>query len=252
MSINYLDTVTMYYECPFDIRTLFTTHWIWDDTNSNINLHHFCVKRPFIFIRFFPDMYGTRRLYATFSLPKLYRQRNDNTYHVPDYDNVTFMQILYGELGMVLDTTQLPTVLADWQPSRVDLFRNRSINPLDRTEYLVGYSRRYYRGNRAVNYKNTNYLVANNNSKRHNMLEREYNKTVERQEKQSLLYGYLPAAVELEHEDLMHEIEIPPELFRYEFSLRRNAVIKYVTKYNRPLNMQTFMEEEFQQEVLIY
>lgn len=250
MSINYLDTVTMYYECPFDLVNLFTIHWIRDNRDSNYNLHHFCVKTPFSFVRFYPFMYGYRRLYVTFSLPKLYYQCNDNTFNVSDYDNDTFMHILYSELGTVLDITQLSTTLADWQPSRIDPFRTRSINPLDRKEFLYGYGRRSYRGNGAVTYMNTNYLVANNNSKHPSIVEREYNKTIEMQDKHSLIYGNLPAVIENDHEWLMHEFDTRPDQFRYEFALRRNAIINYVQKYNLPLNMETIMNEQFQKKLL--
>ena len=94
MSINYLDTVTMYYSCCSDIRNLFMTHWIWDNNNKDINLHCFCIKTDNAFIRFFPSMYGYRRLYMTFSLPKLYHNSKRNTYNVTDYDNATFMNIV--------------------------------------------------------------------------------------------------------------------------------------------------------------
>lgn len=165
MSINYLDTVTMYYPCPFDIVRLFTVHWILDKRDKDSNLHHFCVKTPYTFVRYYPNMYGVRRLYVTFSLPKLYHHCNNNTFNVVDYDNQTFMNILQEELGGVLDVSQLQTQLKDWQPSRNDFFLMRSINPSDRKEYLYGYGRRSYRGNGAVTYLNTNYLVANKNSK---------------------------------------------------------------------------------------
>ena len=250
MSINYLDTVTMYYDCPHDIVNHFTTHWIWDNRDSDYNFHHFCIKAPHCFVRYFPYMYGYRRLYVTFSLPKLYYQCNSNVFNVSDYDNHTFMSILYSELGTVLDVSQLPTTIADWQPSRIDLFRTRTINPLDRQEYLIGYSRRSYRGNSAVTYMNTNYLVANNKSKHPGIVERDYNKTVEMQDKHSMLYGNLPAVVENQHEWLMHELDTPADQFRHELSLRRNAIIKYIQKFNLPLNMETVMDEQFQKMLL--
>ena len=250
MSINYLDTVTMFYDCPYDIVNSFTTHWIWDNRDSDYNFHHFCIKTSHGFVRFFPYMYGYRRLYVTFSLPKLYYQCNSNVFNVSDYDNHTFMKILYSELGTVLDVSKLPPLLAEWQPSRIDLFRTRTINPLDRQEYLIGYGRRSYRGNSAVTYMNTNYLVANNKSKHHGIVERDYNKTVEMQDKQSMLYGNLPATIENQHEWLMHELEIPADQFRYELALRRNAIIKYIQKFNLPLNMETIMDEQFQKMLL--
>ena len=250
MRINYLDTVTMYYECPFDFVKLFTNYWRWDNRDKNCNFHHFCIKAPHCFVRYFPNMYGYQRLYITFSLPKLYYQCNSNVFNVSDYDNHTFMKILYSELGTVLDVSKLPTSIADWQPSRIDLFRTRTINPLDRMEYLIGYGRRSYRGNSAITYMNTNYLVANNNSKHHGIVERDYNKTVEMQDKQSMLYGNLPIAIENQHEWLMHELETPADQFRYELALRRKAIIKYIQKFNRLLNMETVMDEQFQKMVL--
>ena len=41
MSINYLDTVTMYYSCCSDIRNLFMTHWIWDNNNKDIKYYNY-------------------------------------------------------------------------------------------------------------------------------------------------------------------------------------------------------------------
>ena len=195
-------------------------------------------------------MFSYRRLYVTFSLPKLYYQYNNNVFNVSDYDNDTFMRILYNELGTVLDISKLPQFIAEWQPSRIDLFRTRSINPHDRKEFLYGYGRRSYRSNGAVTYMNTNYLVANNNSKHHSIVEREYNKTVEMQDKHSLVYGNLPVVIENEHEWLMHELDTHADQFRYEFSLRRNAIINYVQKYNLALNMETIMDERFQKLLL--
>lgn len=250
MSTNYIDTLTMYYPCPVDIRNLFTTHWIWDNSHQNTDLHHFCIKTDYAFIRFFPDMYGFRPLYVTCSLPKLYHQSNRNTYNITDYDNYTFMNILNTELGKVMDISQLPTVLADWQPSRVDLFRMRTINPVDRLEYHYGYGRLMYRGVRTTSYKNTNYLPSSPHSKHPCILLRSYNKTIEEQDKQSLLYGNLPSTIEQEHELLMQDMDIPLDKYRYEFSLRRNAVINFCNKYNRPVNMETIMSEQFQRRIL--
>lgn len=250
MATNYLDTVTMYHNCTFDIRRLFTCHWIWDNTNSDSNLHHFCIKTDHAFIRFFPNMYGVGLLYVTFSLPKLYYQCNQNTYNVTDYDNQTFMNILYSELAKVMDASNLPTALADWQPSRPDLFRMRAINPADRKEYLYGYGRLAYRGAVSTTYLNTNYLPSAKNCKRPNLLLRTYNKTIEQQDKRSLLSGNLPGVVEKDHEQLMHEFEIPNDQYRYEFSLRRSAIKRYCKKYNKPLNMETVMDERFQKFVL--
>lgn len=250
MSINFLDTVTTYYPCPFDLRKHFTTHWIWDNTDSNYNLHHYCIKTPHCFVRYFPDMFGYRRLYVTFSLPKLYYQCNKNTFNVNDYDNVKFLDTLYNELGTVIDRRVLPSRLKMWQPSRIDPFRMRAINPTDRLEYHSGYGRLMYRGVRSTTYKNTNYLPCSLHSKLPCIILRSYNKTKEEQDKESLLYGFLPALIEEEHELLMKEMDIPDEQYRYEFSLRRNAIIKYCDKRNLPVNMETVMDETFQKQLL--
>lgn len=104
----------------------------------------------------------------------------------------------------------------------------------------------------SINYLDTvtMYLVANNKSKHHGILERDYDKTVEMLDKQSMLYGNLPAAIENQHEWLMHELEIPADQFRYELAIRRNAIIKYIQKFNLPLNMETVMDEQFQKMLL--
>lgn len=250
MSTNYLDTLTMFCHCPYEIKDLFTTHWILDNSNPNKYLHNYCIKTPYTFTRLFPDLYGYRRLYVTCSLPKLYHGTNDNTYNLTDYDNKTFLGILSSELDSVLDISKLPTSLKDWQPSRTDLFRTRTINPADRQEYLYGYGRRSYRGNGAVTYMNTAYLSANRDMKKAGIIERDYNKTVERQEKKSFLYGNLPTVIENEHEWLMHELDISPDQFRYEFSLRRRAVVWYMDKYNCLHSMETVMNQKFQEMVL--
>lgn len=250
MNTNFSDTISMYYNCAFDLRRLFTCHWIWDNTDQDSNLYHFCIKTDHAFVRFYPNMYGVGRLYVTFSLPKLYNRGNRNTYNVTDYDNQAFMDILYSELGKVMDMSKLPTALADWQPSRVDLFRMRTINPADRKEYLYGYGRLSYRGTVSSTYLNTNYLPSSKNCKCPNLLLRTYNKTIEEQDKRSLLSGNLPGAAENDHEQLMRDFDIPPDQYRYEFSLRRVAIKRFCDKYNKPLNMETVMNEDFQKFVL--
>lgn len=132
----------------------------------------------------------------------------------------------------VLDVTKLPPKLKDWQPSRTDLSRTRTINPVDRQEYLYGYGRRSYRGNNAVAYMNTNYLASSRDMRKAGIVERECNKTVERQDKRSLLCGSLPTVVENGHERLMQEIDVPPDQFRYEFSHSVNisAPVRNVAK----------------------
>lgn len=250
MSTNYIDTLTMYYPCLYDIRNLFTTHWIWDNKEQNCNLHHFCIKTKYAFIRYYPDMYGRKRLYITCSLPKLYNQSNSNTFNIHDYNNQTFMTILQNELGKVMNIAKLPTVLSDWQPSRIDLFRMRKINPANRLEYHSAYSRLTYRNVQSSTYMNTNYLPSSKNSKSPGILLRSYNKTIEIQDKQSLLYGNLPSIIEQEQEQLINELDIPFDQYRYEFSLRRNAIIRYCNKYNIPLNMERIMDEGFQKRLL--
>ena len=250
MSINYLDTLTMFYNTPVDVVPLFTTHWIWDFSNTDFNLHHFCISTRYTFIRYYPNMYGCRRLYVTCSLPKLYYHSNSNVHNICDFDKVHFMTILRSELRKVMDIAKLPMKLSDWEPSRIDLFRNRIINPVDRMEIHMGYSRIMYRSVPTTSYKNTNYLPSSLHSKQPCILLRNYNKTVEQQEKQLLLYGYLPEIIELEHERLMMNMDVPADLYRHEFSLRRNAVIRYCKKFNRPVNMETIMDEKFQKFLL--
>lgn len=250
MSTNYLDTVTMFYNCPFDIRILFTKHWVWDDKESDSNLHHFYTKTHYSFLRYYPSLHGYRRLYATFSLPKLYYKSNRNTYNVKDYDNHTFMNRLYEELDFVMDSSRLPTKLSDWQPSRIDLFRMIAINPLDQLEYKYGYGRLTYRGARTTTYKNTNYLPSSVHAKLPCILLRNYNKTVEEQDRNSMLYGNLPSIVEKEHERLMLDMDVPNDKYRFEFMLRRSAIARFCQKYNYLLNMETLMDENVQKRLL--
>ena len=112
------------------------------------------------------------------------------------------------------------------------------------------YSRLIYRGVCTSSYKNTNYLPSSLHGKHPCILLREYDKTVEEQEKQLLLYGYLPASIEVEHELLMQKMDISVHLYRYEFSLRRNAIVKFCNRYVQAVNMQTIMSEQFQKHVL--
>lgn len=247
---NYMDSLTMYYNCRMDIRKLFKAHWIYCDKSSNRNLHHYCIKTEYAFFRFYPMMFGTKRLYVTCSLPKLYRHSNDNTYNITDYDNDVFMDRLREEMDSVLDSSRLPTALCDWKVSRMDLFRMRKINPADRSEYMSAYSRLSYRGAEAVGYLNTTYLSSSRNTRRTNLLLRMYDKTVERQDRRSMLYGNLPAAVEKKHEQLMMNLDVPEDLYRYEFSMRRAAAKRFFKKYKKPDNMETVMDEAFQKDVL--
>lgn len=250
MYTNYLDTLTMYYSCNYDIRHLFTTHWIRDKRVKNAHLHHFCIKTDHAFLRYYPDMYGFKRLYLTCSLPKLYHQCNSNTFNITDYDNQTFMKILQAELWKVMDISKFPTTLSEWQPSRTDLFRMRAIDPVDRLEYHYGYGRLTYRGATTTTYKNTNYLPSSSNSKHPCIILRTYNKTKEVLDKSALLQGHLPSQIEAEHEQLMWQLDIPYDQFRYEFVLKRNIIKKYCDKYNLPVNMETIMNETFQKDVL--
>ena len=250
MAVNYLDTVTMFLPCSYDIRVLFTTHWIWDNQDKNKNLHHFCIKTDYAFLRFFPDMYGFRRLYITFSLPKLYHTSNSNTFNLHDYDDRHFMTILTAEMAKVMDVSKMSMKLEDWQPSRIDLFIMRTIDPVDRLEYHQGYSRLMYRGNMTTTFMNTNYLMSGKNNKHSSIILRSYNKTIEQQDKRSILIGNLPSTVEIEHEELMNSTDIPTDQFRYEFALRRSAIKRFCDKFNVPLNMATIMREKFQVYVL--
>ena len=59
-----------------------------------------------------------------------------------------------------------------------------------------------------------------------------------------MLYGYLPASIEVEHELLMQEMDISDHLYRYEFSLRRNGIIKFCNRYVQAINMETIMSEQ--------
>lgn len=245
MAINYLDTVTMFYVCHCDMTRLFTTHWVWNDSNDNCQFHHYYIQAGYISIRYFPYMYGRRYLYVTFSLPKMYNNRNDNIFNINDYDNNIFINMLNSSLSTVMDISQLPKTLAEWQPSRLDLFRMRAIHPADRMEYKYAYSRLVYRGHRTHLYKNTNYLPASESTNTSVIL-RSYNKTIEQQDKRSMFSGNLPAEVEKQHEAMMSYVEMPAELYRYEFSLRRSALNRFCDKHNISINMETFMREDIQ------
>lgn len=259
--INYTDTISMFYDCPVDIRSLFTTHWIWDNSNKKKAFHYFAISMSFCFFRYFPDMYGRKRLYVTFSFPKFYHQGKDNTFNVKNYSDVVFMNKLYQELSMVMDVTKLSSLsscsLSDWQPSRIDLFRMRAISPLDRKEYHFAYSRLMYRGVQTIAYPNTTYL-ASSNSRHPSLILRTYNKTVEKQNKASMMFGNSPEVVEIFQETIMMEgftsfnssPNSPHDLFRYEFSLRRAAIKRFCDKHKLPLNMQTMMNEGVQKMLL--
>ena len=257
--INYADTITMFYNCPFDIRSFFTTHWIWDSNHKKQHFHHFYANTSFCFFRYFPDLFQQKRLYVTFSLPKLCHVSKDNTFNVTNYSTSMLMNRLHQELSMVMDTVVFPTPsLSDWQPSRLDLFRMREICSTDRKEYHFAYSQLFYRGIQTKTYANTNYL-ASSNGRHPSLLLRTYNKTVEQQNKASMAFGNLPAVIEEFHEESMKEEltsspssspNSPNDLFRYEFSLRRAAIKRYCDKYKVPLNMQTVMEENFQKMLL--
>ena len=246
MSTNYIDTLTMFYGCKFDIRPLFKTHWVYDTRDKDANLHNYCIKTRYCIVRYFPNMYGFRRLYVTFSLPKMYHQCNDNTFNVTDYDNQTFMQRLENELAQVLDTATLPTALSEWQPSRIDLFRMRRINPADRMEYHNGYGCIYYRGHFSTTVFNTNYLTSSQLAKHPCILTRMYNKTKEKSDRAIIKMGGIPPMIEDEQDSLMEDVDMPVEQYRYEFASTRPAIKRQIDKFNRPLNMETIMDEDIQ------
>lgn len=245
MPVNYLDTVTMYHVCRCGMEKLFTAHWVWDDTSDSPQFHHYFIQAGYVYIRYFPYLYGRRYLYVTFSLPKMYRGCNDNTFNINGYDDNTFMDKLNGALSTVMDISQYPVPLPGWQPSRLDLFRIRAIKPSDRMEYMYGYSRLTYRGKRAHQYKNTGYLPSSE-STHSSVILRSYNKTVEQQDKRSMFSGNLPAKVEKQHGAITGCTEMSPELYRYEFSLRRSALKRFCDKHGLPLDMETFMREDVQ------
>lgn len=246
MSTNYIDTLTIYYNCPHDIRTIFTKHWIYDSKNTDANFHHFCFKTDYCFLNFYPNLYGFHRLCVTFSLPKMYHKSGNNTFNVTDYDNHTFMQRLTEELSQALDVSALPTEIKDWQPSRVDLFYMRKINPVDRKEYFYGYGRLSYRGVSATTYKNTDYLTSSKSAKRIGILLRMYNKNKEISDKKLIREGGIPLSIEEEQDNLMRELDIPNEYFRYEFASIRSAVRRVFDKLNIPLNLENVMREDIQ------
>lgn len=246
MATNYLDTVTMYHECKIDLIPLFINHWLHDTSNKDKNLHHYCIKTEHCFVRYFPNMYGYRRLYATFSLPKMYHQSGNNAFNLENYDNLTFLQRLETELALVIPTATLPTALSDWQPSRIDLFYMRKINPADRKEYHHGYGRLMYRGITSMTYLNTNYLASSKSAKRVGVLCRMYDKSKEICDRHIIARGGIPPMIEDAHEFLMGELDMPEDYFRYEFANIRPAIKRQVEKYHKPLNMETIMDEAFQ------
>lgn len=245
MAINYLDTVTMFYVCHCDMTRLFTTHWVWNDSNKDPHFHYYFIRTGYVYIRYFPHIHGKRYLYVTFSLPKMYNNCDDNIFNINNYDNNTFMNKLNTYLSTVMDISQLPKTLAKWQPSRLDLFRMREIDPINRMEYKYGYGHLIYRGNRTRRYKNTNYLPSSQSTNTSIIL-RSYNKTIEQQDRKSILFGNLPAEVEKQHEAMMGCTEIPKDLYRYEFSLRRSALKRFCDKHGLLPNMETFMHEDIQ------
>lgn len=252
MATNYLDTVTIYHESKIDLVPMFINHWIHDANNKDRNLHNYCIKTEHCFVRYFPNMYGCRRLYVTFSLPKMYHQSGNNTFNVEDFDNLTFMQRLETELAQVITTATLPTALSDWQPLRIDLFHMRKINPADRKEYHYGYGRLMYRGITSMTYLNTNYLASSKSAKRVGVMCRMYDKSKEISDKHIIAMGGIPPIIEDEHEFLMDELDMPEDYYRYEFANIRPAIKRQVEKYNnllkynKPLNMETIMDETFQ------
>lgn len=246
MGTNYIDTLTMFHECKTDMIPLFKKHWIHDVTNKDVNLHNYCIRTKYCYVRYFPNIHGYRRLYVTFSLPKMYHKCNSNTFNVTDYDNQEFMQKLGDELAQVIDGRALPRALCEWQPSRVDLFRMRRINPVDRKEYHYAYGRLMYRGNVAVTYLNTNYLTASKSAKRVGVLCRMYDKSKEVSDKNIVAMGGIPAVIEDEQDILMGDLDIPDDFYRYEFASTRPAIKRQIKKYNKPLNMETVMDEDIQ------
>lgn len=246
MAINFLDTVTMYFESRSDLVPLFKNHWIYDVNNKDKNFHNYCIKTEHCFVRYFPNMYGCRRLYVTFSLPKMYHQSGNNTFNIQDYDNQTFMQRLEAELALVVAINTLPTALSAWMPSRTDLFLMRKINPADRKEYHYAYGRLMYRGIMSMTYLNTNYLASSKSAKRVGVLCRMYDKSKEISDKHIIAMGGIPPIIEGEHEILLGELDMPEDYYRYEFANIRPAIKRQVEKYNKPLNMETIMDEAFQ------
>ena len=236
MSINYIDTLTMFINCQYDLISFFTQHWIYDKRNTDNNYHNYCLKTDYCYLRYFPNMHGYRRLYVTFSLPKMYSKT----------DNNTFMQRLTEELAQGLDISKLPMTLKDWQPSRVDLFYMRTINPVDRKEYFYGYGRLSYRGVSTTTYLNTNYLPSSNSARRVGILLRMYNKEKEIKDKKIIKEGGIPKTIEEEHDNLMCKLEISQEHFRYEFASTRPAIRRLFDKLNIPLNMENIMREDIQ------
>lgn len=248
MPTNRLDTVTMYATFHTDILNLFKGHWQWDNSDNEMHLHHWHSKTRHCYVRYFPDMWNRKRLYVTFSMPKLYNNSNSNTHPVMNFDTNIFMRRLFDELSKVIDVSIIPNSLKSWFPSRTDLFHMIQIDPLDSKEIHRAYGRLMYRGVQAHTYMNTVYL--HSASKNPSVLLRSYNKSVEIRDRRSMLAGILPPALEDYHEDMMMCAEYPYELYRIEFLLRRDAIKRYLGKMNLASDMLTMMDEGVQKHLM--
>lgn len=250
MSINYIDTATMYFTFPIQLNTVSNLQmpkpWRYQGTAKDTNLHHWFLKQDKSFMAFYPNMHGYIRLFVTYSVPKFLN--GANTFAVTDFDEGSFFALIQKETSLFpwgmppFNTVNAPSSFKDWDASRIDLFLMHEIPVEDVDEYMGAYELLVLPRYRQKKYKNTLY---NNSSKKpekkSNKVFRIYPKAQEIHDR--LINSDYPLAVHKKHEAYLQMNEEPTGFIRFEWMMRRN-VLKYECK---KLNVQPTMHGVFNQ-----
>lgn len=252
MSINYADTISMYYnfanKYPYNITM--PKPWKFNTHNKDAYLHYWYLKTDKIYFTFYPDMYGTGRLFVVFSLPKLLN--GSNTYNVKHFDEDRCYQIISNKLSVfpwvILAPYDKPNSFHDWIASRIDLFVMHQIPAGKREDYQQAYELLTLPRYRAVKYKNTCYLNSSfRPDKKSNKVFRAYPKIKEIQDRICAEY---PLSVHRQHEIYLQTMDRLEDLYRFEFMLRRQCIIYECKKRNIPSTMHEVLQPDFQKELL--
>lgn len=252
VSINYADTVSMYYEFnnkyPYNLRM--PKPWVFVDSNKDAFLHYWKLKLDRMFLVFYPDMYGAGRLFVTYSLPNLLK--GSNIYNVRYFDEDKCYQIIQNELKVfpwsILAPYDRPISFYDWQCSRLDLFIMHRIPVGKRQDYMDSYELLTLPRYRSVKYENTCYINSSlRPDKKSNKVFRAYPKLAEVADRICMDY---PLAIHRMHEYYLQTMDRKEDLYRFEFMLRR-SIIKYECKKRSiQTNMHEVFQQKFQEELL--
>lgn len=249
MTYNYADTVTMYIDCPKGLKLINAPdkHWILKKDISDSNFDNYHIKLDKLYVRYYPKIFGQRRLFLTYSLPKLLC--NSNVFNVANFDEIVCYNLIIDKLHLCIDISGLQSVsFNDWNTSRIDLFIMHPIDPEERVEYEETYSTLRLGKYIPFKYENTIYLNSIlRPDKAAGVVFRAYPKMKEINYRNRLNY---PDDVDHDHEECLQLSDKKTEYYRFEFMLRRTAIRYECKKINVPATIHNVLNEDFQKQLI--